>query len=222
MSALYLTRARLRTEDSRIVALLPLLTRHRNPAGASHHRVWSLMSDSDERRRDFLFRDAGDVTFVLSGRPPAESPLWEHHTRVVPTFEKGDTLQFTLRASPSVKRKREGKHSAKRDPILERLKLLSPEDRRARRHAIAQEETTKWLSNLGQSSGYALTATLVENHEQVSVPRRGGEAVRFSIVDVTGILTVTCAEAFADRLGRGFGPAKAWGCGLMLCKRIDR
>ena len=75
MSTLLLTRARLRTEDARIGALVPLLAGDRNPLMASHHRAWSLMSDGPDRTRDFLFRDAGDITFVLSDRAPEPSSL---------------------------------------------------------------------------------------------------------------------------------------------------
>ena len=223
MSELYLTRARLRIEDSRIGALLPLLTRDNQPLKASHHRIWSLMSDDMERTRDFLFREAEDgVVFVLGDRAPDTSPLWEHETRTVPSFQNGDVLQFTLRASLAVRRKRVGKLSAKRDPILERLKPLSLDERRAQRQEIAQEEVTKWLANIGQGSGFDLGKVFVEGHEQMKVPRRGGDPIQFSVVDTVGTLTITDAAAFADRLRQGFGVSKAWGCGLMLCMRIDR
>ena len=223
MSELYLTRARLRIEDSRIGALLPLLTRDSQPLKASHHRIWSLMSDNEERKRDFLFREADDgVVFVLGDRAPDASALWEHQTRTVPSFQNGDVLQFTLRASPVVRRKRVGKHSAKRDPILERLKPLSLDERRAQRQQIAQEELTKWLAKIGQYSGFDLDQVLVEGHEQMKISRRSGDPILFSVVDTVGILTITDEAAFADRLRRGFGVSKAWGCGLMLCKRIDR
>ncbi|MEZ5816627.1 MAG: type I-E CRISPR-associated protein Cas6/Cse3/CasE [Hyphomicrobiaceae bacterium] len=219
---LYLTRARLRVEDTRIAALLPLLVKEQSGASAAHHRIWSLMSDGSDRSRDFLFRDAGDVTFVLSQRIPGSSPIWQHESRVIPAFEAGDVLNFTLRASPVIRRARDGRRSAKRDPILERLGQLALDDRRARRQEIAQEETSRWLTAMGESSGYRLGDVLVENHEQVKVRRRGAPVIQFSIVDVSGTLTVTNPTVFADRLGQGFGPAKAWGCGLMLCRRINR
>jgi CRISPR system Cascade subunit CasE len=222
MSPLYLTRARLRIEDSRIAAILPLLVKHQNARAASHHRVWSLMSDDPGRTRDFLFRDVGEITFVLSGRVPVDSPLWEHETRVVPVFGKGDVLQFTLRASPVVRRSREGRRSAKRDPILERLGKLPASERSARRRVIAQEETSRWLGSMGEGCGYQLKEALIEDHDQVAVQRRGEPPILFSVVNVTGVLSITDPAAFAARLGQGFGPAKAWGCGLMLCKRIDR
>jgi len=49
--------------------------------------------------------------------------------------------------------------------------------------------------------------------------RRGGREIRFSTLDFTGLLTVTDPDVFLDKLEQGIGPAKAFGCGLMLLKR---
>ena len=41
----------------------------------------------------------------------------------------------------------------------------------------------------------------------------------FSTLDFDGILTVNDPAAFLLALSRGFGAAKAYGCGLMLIRR---
>ena len=64
---------------------------------------------------------------------------------------------------------------------------------------------------MGDSSGYSLGEAMVENHERVSVMRRGEGTIRFSIVDVSGTLRIADPTAFAERLRDGFGPAKAKG-----------
>lgn len=48
-------------------------------------------------------------------------------------------------------------------------------------------------------------------------PRRGQP--QFGILDLRGSLTVTEPATFLAALARGFGRAKAFGCGLMLIRR---
>ena len=43
--------------------------------------------------------------------------------------------------------------------------------------------------------------------------------MRIAIVEFEGVLTVTDPQRFLISLGRGFGRAKAYGCGLMLIAR---
>ncbi|WP_243641924.1 type I-E CRISPR-associated protein Cas6/Cse3/CasE [Rhodovulum steppense] len=42
---------------------------------------------------------------------------------------------------------------------------------------------------------------------------------QFGILDLEGRIEVTDPEALLARLARGFGRAKAFGCGLMLIRR---
>ncbi len=44
--------------------------------------------------------------------------------------------------------------------------------------------------------------------------------IRFSTLDFEGILTVENTNEFTRMLFAGIGPAKAFGCGLMLVRRI--
>ena len=217
---LYLTRARL-SPDTRVGALLPLLRPWENDAARRHHLVWSLMSDRPDRQRDFLFRQGDDgALYVQSEREPEASPLWASETMEVPNYEIGDRVRFSLRFSPVVRRKRQDGRTIKRDPILEALGAMSIDDRRGRRHEVAAKIARGWLDRLGASSGYELEALTLEAYRQERVRKSNGSAL-ISIADVSGILKVTGSAAFVARLRDGVGTARAWGCGLMLTRRIE-
>lgn len=211
---LYLTRAEL-SGDSSVRALAPIIN-----ARGGHHAVWSLMSDDPTRERDFLFREQDGRLFVLSGREPPGSPLWDHQTRAVPEFRAGDVLRFSLHANPVIRRKRDDGKTVKLDPVMDRLHSVPSGERADVRMGIAQEVVTGWLASLGERSGYELRDCVVETYRQRRVSRRGGRPIQFGAVDVVGELVVMDAEAFADRVREGFGSSRAWGCGLMLLRRV--
>ncbi len=215
---LHFTRAELK-RDAAVSALLPVLMPERGSRAVSHHLVWSLMSDSAERRRDYLFREGDGVLYVLSERAPAPNPLWDHRSRSLPTIAAGDRLRFTLRANPVVRRDRDGK-TVKSDIVMNALHGLSREERRARRQQVTLSATREWLQRIGDRDGFTLNEMIVESYQQVRVPRRGASPIRFSTVDVSGVLTVTDPAAFLSRLQRGFGASRAWGCGLMLVRPV--
>jgi CRISPR system Cascade subunit CasE len=85
---------------------------------------------------------------------------------------------------------------------------------------IASETTKVWFARMSEIGGYRLGDFLLEGYRQVRIPRRGAEPIRISVVDVTGTLTVTDPDAFLARLRNGFGASRAWGCGLMLIRRV--
>jgi CRISPR system Cascade subunit CasE len=50
--------------------------------------------------------------------------------------------------------------------------------------------------------------------------QRGGKGIALSTLDFEGHLTVANAEIFRTALFSGIGPAKAFGCGLLLVRRV--
>ena len=123
MSGLFLSRITLRNDPS-VATLAPILFdaagRHRSEA--SRRLVWTLFADSEDRKRDFLWRedDAGRF-YVLSSRPPED----RHHLFTVetkafePALTPGDKLVFSLRGNPTVARPRgDTKRAGKRDDVV--------------------------------------------------------------------------------------------------------
>ena len=72
MTEMFLSRARLR-QDASVRALAPLLLPPDDSARAlaSHRIIWSLMADTPDRRRDFLWREDGHGAFLILAPRPA-------------------------------------------------------------------------------------------------------------------------------------------------------
>jgi CRISPR system Cascade subunit CasE len=67
---------------------------------------------------------------------------------------------------------------------------------------------------------FKLAGTIaVESSTHIDIERRRGRAAGISVLDLKGIIEVTDPAGFVDKLGRGFGSAKAFGNGLMLVRR---
>jgi CRISPR system Cascade subunit CasE len=105
-----------------------------------------------------------------------------------------------------------------------------------------QEAGLTWLSSQAQRAGFQLTTTEVETigsdgllepaerpavridgYQQHRLRRPGVRAsdsdIRFSSLDFEGQLAVSDPELFLSSVRAGFGPQKAFGCGLMLLRR---
>ena len=85
-----------------------------------------------------------------------------------------------------------------------------------------------WLANKGEANGFELVYDKkidrlkfqAESYRWHNLAKKG-ETAGFSSVDFEGVLNVTEPETFVNKcLFNGIGPAKAFGCGLMLVRRV--
>ena len=236
MSGLYLSRLRL-NHDAPAAALSALLDPDdRALALDAHHRLlWTLFSDGRDRRRDFLWRANGRGDFyVLSRRTPSPSELFHPpETRPFePALSPGDRLSFMLRANATrdrttAQRAKDDRRKDRRvDIVMDALrKIPVGEQRSLRRNEIAEEVALAWMTRQGDRNGFSVNELQLEGYEAVPLLRAGTKtprdrAPRLGIVDVLGDITVTDPNAFLERLAQGFGRAKAFGCGLMLIRRV--
>lgn len=95
--------------------------------------------------------------------------------------------------------------------------------------AVVDESLEKWLERQGEKNGFLL---LRDSYRQLKLQNSAyrwhaltkkaakGKKSGFSSVDFTGDLKITNVEAFTKALFEGIGRSKAFGCGLMLVKRI--
>ncbi|WP_347310797.1 type I-E CRISPR-associated protein Cas6/Cse3/CasE [Defluviimonas sp. SAOS-178_SWC] len=185
----------------------------------AHHRlIWTLFADGAERRRDFLWRSEGQGRFlVLSERPPVPHPLFEtpEVKEFAPVLASGDRLGVVLRAN-ATRQKRSGERV---DVVMDAIHALPEGARAPERMEAASREGRAWLERQGEKAGFRVLSALAEDYstEGPSGPRKGQP--RFGILDLSGRIEVTDPDAFVAQLGRGFGRAKAFGCGLMLIRR---
>jgi CRISPR system Cascade subunit CasE len=128
--------------------------------------------------------------------------------------EIGDKLRETIKAN---ERYRELLDQKLPDEKLFDLALKAASD-------LALEA---WLTRKGMTNGFMLVRD--EKRELLrfqaagyrwhALPRKGRTA-GFSSVDFEGLIEVTDARLFVNALYQGIGPAKAFGCGLMLVRRV--
>ena len=230
---LYLSRLTLNREAP-AAALLPLLNpQEPGPAADAHHRlIWSVFADSADRKRDFLWRHDGQGRFyTLSSRPPQSSGLFHPpETKVFnPFLRAGDRLQFTLRANATkdraeVSRMEKGARRGKSrrvDVVMDLLRTAPKgENRAAIRDRTAQAAAEAWMTRQGASRGFETRTTMVEGYSTIEPGRSRRQGATFGILDLAGFIAVSEPDAFLVALAAGFGRAKAWGCGLMLIRRV--
>lgn len=88
----------------------------------------------------------------------------------------------------------------------------------------ADKQLETWLMDKSKSHGFVLVRDTrlkfqAEAYQWHALPKKGKEA-GFSSVDFEGEIEVTDAELFSKTLINGIGPAKGFGCGLMLVRRV--
>ena len=88
---------------------------------------------------------------------------------------------------------------------------------------LAQQAGVEWLQRRAEASGFAIEPDQVRidgyrSHHHYKA--RGKQPIKYSTLDFAGILEVTDPERFQDTLFNGIGPAKGFGCGLLLVRRV--
>ncbi|MEO8379266.1 MAG: type I-E CRISPR-associated protein Cas6/Cse3/CasE [Acidobacteriota bacterium] len=193
-----------------------------------HRVVWSWFGDRPDRERDFLYRLEGEGSkarfFTLSERQPVDGDgLWRIESKVFqPKLAPGDRLVFSLRANPTV-RKASGPAKGKRHDVVMDAKVAARAGGDERSMTELVEGTCfAWLSARAERCGFEIGVGDVrtEGYRSARFPRgRGRDDASITTVDFAGCLTVRNPGAFVDALAHGIGPAKGFGCGLMLVRR---
>ncbi|MBI5648402.1 MAG: type I-E CRISPR-associated protein Cas6/Cse3/CasE [Ignavibacteriae bacterium] len=192
-----------------------------------HELVWDLFADHADRRRDFLFRLERDqgrpLLYVLSERRPEAngSALQVECREWTPKLIEGDTLRFRLRVNPVRSSRDDNDRQHRYDVVMHRRfhekkggKGITP------LHCIVQEEGEKWFRERGVRSGFEVLAVIADGYTQHRfAKRKGGPAVTIGTVELEGVLRVLDVQTFLRMVHSGFGPAKGFGCGLMLLRR---
>lgn len=195
-----------------------------------HKLVWDIFSDSPDRQRDFLYRQGttglSPRFYVVSRRSPMNSKgFWEVSFKEYnPKIYAGERFAFMLRANP-VKTKKDSKGRQHRhDVIMETKKELGFSRKNHFTPDVIQEAGGKWLLERCGKLGFsvAVGALRIDGYRQHKFYKsKNAEPVSFSTIDINGILTVNEPDVFVEKsLFGGIGPAKGFGCGLMLIRRI--
>lgn len=180
-----------------------------------HQRLWRLFPDDDQRQRTFLFRieqHRAGLPFrglLQSRRAPSQAErISLLGTREFsPQPQLGQRLAFVLTANP-IKTIVDAEKSAKPGKQSEKCRVP----------LIKEEEQKAWL---GRKFGGAASVEAVT--VQPNPPlyfRKGHRGGKLAPVSFEGVLQVADPRLLVELLANGVGPAKAFGCGLMLVRRI--
>ena len=191
--------------------------------------VWSLFADGPNRRRDFLWRrmDDGTILVLSARRPEDRHGLFEidEPKAFAPALASGDRLRFSLRANPTLRKsKKPGRrHAPRHDVVMDALHPLAEGLRAERRMEAIREKGFEWLARQGCKGGFEIRedGLLCEGYRQHRIVKSAGQpALSFSSLDFEGVLEVRESDLLTSAIARGFGPSKAFGCGLMLIRRL--
>ena len=85
---------------------------------------------------------------------------------------------------------------------------------------MVKEQGLAWLQRQGVSAGFTVDSVATDGYEQHRVVRKGSaQPMLYSTLDFEGVLTVRDPDRLPKAIVRGFGAAKAYGCGLLLVRR---
>ena len=203
--------------------------------------IWELFPAKSDSQRFFLYRQEQENSFLqveLSRRLPIFyivseiEPIKTHELLQVksksydPFIEKGMHLQFNIRTNPVIAKRHEGKkNSVKHDVLMDAKKkmILSGEVDRSKIKEYVDFSAISWLLKQGEQKGFLLnnpSQIEVNSYLQHKISKKNGNNIQFSSIDFNGILEVSDSFKFKEMLFSGLRHSKAFGCGLMLIKRI--
>lgn len=180
-----------------------------------HRVLWKLFPEDAQAERDFLFHmeksdRSGAVILMQSERKPEISC---NEAKILGCKEyqlalkKDQQLRFLLVANPvKTINDEKGRTTDKGDLKKCRVPLIRDEDQR------------DWLSRKLKPGAEPGELFIDPRHPLYF--RKSGMAGKIKPVVFQGILKVVEPEAFVQSIQNGIGPAKAFGCGLMLVRRI--
>ncbi len=216
---------------------------------AEHQWLWKFFPSISDQPRDFIFRrhelEKMPRFYVVSQRPPAAfSDAWQVQSRKYdPQLQEGQHLSFQLRANPVITRKNAAGKSQRHDVVMQAKKRLLTEQGLSNEakwvdwkddsnkpllYELVQKHCAEWLEEVAKKNGFEIALTdeekpqhklQVDAYEQSNAGKRDHN-IRFSTVDFSGELLVTNPELFQRALFNGLGHAKAFGCGLLLVRRL--
>lgn len=236
----YLSRVRLRRDVPAAALREVLLPQGDGARVASTHRlIWTLFADTPDRERDFLWREGRSGEFyILSAREPLDRHgLFECDApkRFAPSFVSGQRLSFVLRVNATVARSSgPGQRGKPCDIVMDAIKDVAPGSRAVFRREQLVPIATRWLTGQGAKKGFLIPDDInrgddgmhvgpvtVDSYRVANVERgKRGSPLSIGVLDIEGVLEVRDPDGLLGAIVQGFGRAKAFGCGLMLVKRV--
>ena len=196
-----------------------------------HQYLWKLFEQDPDAERDFLFRreqvGGWPRFFMVSSRLPVHSnDVWKIESKgYAPQIYSGQQLAFSLRVNPVVSRLNDTGKKQRHDVVMDLKKRMDyqsmPKTDRPSMQGLIQQAGLDWLEARTDKYGFSFDPGVVrvDGYLRHRVTKSSGQkTISFSTLDYTGLLTVVDPTQFQLALFQGIGPAKAFGCGLLLVR----
>lgn len=192
-----------------------------------HQVLWKLFNDDPTAQRDFIYRyephNNNPSYYIVSKREPRDlDSIWDIRTKpYTPHLLAGQRFSFLLRVNP-VKTKDGKRH----DIVMYEKHRIDyknlKEDKRPAHQAVIEKAGSAWITSREKQYGFSVdeAAMVIDGYQTHVSSYKKGNKIRYSTLDYRGILTVTEVVGFEKVLMEGIGKAKAFGCGLMLIRRV--
>jgi CRISPR system Cascade subunit CasE len=197
----------------------------------THQMVWKFFANDAVKDRDFLYRvelyNGLPTVYTVSRREPANvNDVWSGMTKAYePTVARGQRLGFVLRANPTKKVYDDEGNHFRRDVVLgakiEMERNGIPRERWPSNYEIVHDAGVAWLESKGDMHGFSIEPNeiSIDSYLQRSFrAKKGKPNIVINTVDYSGTLVVDEPERFVDALYSGIGPAKGFGCGLLMVR----
>lgn len=223
MTTFHITRATLAPQTRNLGALLA----DSGECDAGHRLVWTLFP-GENAQRDFVYREVERGKFLIVSRRPAVDAhhLWRLDSKPYrPEPISGERYSFILRANPSLDISRGERRSQRVDAIMH-AKFQARQRGEPWNADRERSAALDWLFGKEASLGVRFDrgACDASGYVQVGLPPKKSakdrRAIHLSVVDYNGVIEVIDGARFAEKLTQGIGRAKAFGCGLMLIRRL--
>ena len=198
-----------------------------------HQQLWRLFDEDPDAKRDFLFRreqvNGWPRFFIVSARKPTKTDgIWNIENREYePKLHSGQQLAFSLRVNPVVTRTGDDGKKHRHDVVMNLKKQIGyqqvPGNKRPPLIHLVEQAGLEWLEKRAEKHGFVFNAGTVRVDaytQNRAFKKRNNQPIHYSTLDFKGVLTVIEPDIFKATLYGGVGPAKAFGCGLLLVRRI--
>lgn len=193
--------------------------------------LWRFFPDEPDAKRDFLFRkeirNGYPVYYMVSRREPVPvDALFKIETKKYnPKIKKGDKCSFHLRVNPIIAKKEDDNKKSKRHDIWMNAwrEGKSKELEKEKLSEYVNTQVKLWLINRAACLGFSVDHNdlVVEGYTRHRFyGNKMKRIVNIGILDYCGVLMIADAEKLNNTLFNGIGKAKAFGCGLLLIKRL--
>ena len=86
---------------------------------------------------------------------------------------------------------------------------------------LIESAARNWLIKRGEQHGFVIQSLQATGYQWHALMKPNSHrSAGFSSMDYEGVLTVADTDVFLSMLRKGIGPAKGFGCGLMMIQRI--